>query len=166
MIRIGQGIDFHRFGPNRKLILGGVEIDYPLGLVGHSDADLLLHALSDAILGALGLGDIGQHYSDRDPRWKDMDSSLILSGSLARAQELGYYLGNLDLTLIGEEPKLGPYRDRIRTNLARLCGLEESRINIKATTSETMGDIGKKEGLGALCIVLMVKKGGPFSGTL
>lgn len=155
MIRIGQGLDFHRFSPGRRLILGGVEIDYPLGLAGHSDADVLLHCLSDGILGALSLGDIGEHYSDKDPRWKDLDSRIILEEVLALAKKKGYNLVNIDLTLIGEEPRLNPHKKIIKENLSQLTGLALDRINLKATTTETMGDLGRKEGLGALCVVLL-----------
>ena len=155
MIRIGQGLDFHRFTEGRKLILGGVEIDYHLGLAGHSDADVLLHCLSDAILGALALGDIGEHYNDKDPRWKDLDSSIILKDVLEMTRKKGYNLVNIDLTLIGEEPKLNPYKEKIKNNLGQLTGLGIDRINLKATTTETMGDLGRKEGLGALGVVLL-----------
>lgn len=158
MMRIGQGLDFHRFAENRKLMIGGIEIDFPLGLEGHSDADVLLHCLSDALLGALGLGDIGEHYSDKDPQWKDLDSSLILKETLEKVAERGYGILNIDLTLIGEEPKFTPYKETIKANLSRLCQLPQEQINLKATTTEKMGALGRKEGIGALGVVLLAKK--------
>lgn len=166
MIRVGQGIDFHVFSPQRKLVLGGIEIDYPLGLLGHSDADVLLHTLCDGILGALGLGDIGQHFSDKDPAFKDVDSGLLLKEVLSWVDREGYRLQNIDLTLIGEEPKLSPYREEIRKNLAKLCELDLGMINLKATTTEAMGPLGRKEGLGASCVVLLIKKGGSLDEPL
>lgn len=159
MMRVGQGIDFHRFAEDRKLILGGVEIAYPLGLLGHSDADVLLHSLCDALLGALGLGDIGEHYSDQDPKWKNLDSKIILQNTLKHVEQRGYVILNMDLTIIGEEPKLLAYKEKIKVNLSKLCGLSREAINIKATTTEKMGPLGNKEGLGAMSIVLLARKG-------
>jgi 2-C-methyl-D-erythritol 2,4-cyclodiphosphate synthase len=159
MMRVGQGIDFHRFAENRKLILGGIEIVYPLGLLGHSDADVLIHSLCDALLGALGLGDIGEHYNDEDPRWKDLDSKTILLDTLKRVEQREYTILNMDLTIIGEEPRLSPYKEEIKDNLSKLCQLSKEAINIKATTTERMGALGNKEGLAALSIVLLARKG-------
>lgn len=158
MMRIGQGIDFHRFAKNRKLIIGGLEIDYPLGLLGHSDADVLIHSLCDALLGALGLGDIGEHFKDSDPQWKDLDSRIILEKTLGLLEKRRYHILNMDLTIIGEEPKFSPYKDDIKENLSCLCKLPKELINIKATTTERMGALGNKEGLGAVTIVLIEKK--------
>ena len=158
MMRIGQGIDFHRFCQDRPLILGGVKIEYPLGLKGHSDADVLVHALCDAILGALGLGDIGEHYSDQNLRWKDLDSMVMLGEILVRMQEQGFEMVNLDLVFIGQKPKLSPYKEIIKERLSSAIGIEKERVNIKATTTEGMGDIGRGEGLGASCVVLLQKK--------
>lgn len=159
MMRVGQGIDFHRFAEDRRLILGGVEIAYPLGLLGHSDADVLLHSLCDALLGALGLGDIGEHYSDQDSKWKDLDSQIILQNTLEHVEQRGYVILNMDLTIIGEEPKLLAYKEKIKDNLSKLCALSREAINIKATTTEKMGPLGNKEGLGAMSIVLLARKG-------
>lgn len=157
MMRIGQGIDFHRFEKGRRLVLGGLEIDYPLGLKGHSDADVLIHALCDGILGALGLGDIGEHYSDQDLQWKDLDSMVMLEEILVRMKDLSYEIVNVDLCLIGERPKLSPYKEKIRDILCQAMSLEKDRVNLKATTTESMGDIGRGEGLGASCVVLLTK---------
>lgn len=135
------------------MILGGIDLELDYGLLGHSDADVLLHALSDAILGALGLGDIGRHFPDSDPAYRGADSGELLKQVLERMHEQGYRLVNADLTLIGQKPKLAPYRDRIEDNIKRLTGCEA--INVKATTTEKMGAIGREEGLAAMAIVLL-----------
>lgn len=152
-MRIGQGIDFHVYQLGRQMILGGIDLELDYGLLGHSDADVLLHALSDAILGALGLGDIGRHFPDSDPAYRGADSGELLKQVLERMHEQGYRLVNADLTLIGQKPKLAPYRDRIEDNIKRLTGCEA--INVKATTTEKMGAIGREEGLAAMAIVLL-----------
>ena len=152
-MRIGQGIDFHRFASGRKMIIGGIDLALDYGLLGHSDADVLLHALSDAILGALGLGDIGLHFPDTDTAFLGADSAVLLQQVLDLMRERGYEIVNADLTIIGQKPKIGPVRDRIVENLKQLTGTEA--INLKATTTETMGDIGRGEGLAAMAIVLL-----------
>lgn len=152
-MRIGQGIDFHRFALGRRMILGGIDLELDYGLEGHSDADVLLHALSDAILGALGLGDIGTHFPDTDPAFKDADSQELLRQVLVMMHELGYTLINADITLIGQKPKLQPYRKQMVDNISRLTSCPA--INIKATTTEKMGAIGREEGLAAMAIVLL-----------
>lgn len=152
-MRIGQGIDFHRFASGRKMIIGGVDLELDYGLLGHSDADVLLHALSDAILGALGLGDIGLHFPDTDAAFLGADSAMLLQRVLDLMRERGYEIVNADLTIIGQKPKIGPVRDRIVESLTQLTGAQT--INLKATTTETMGDIGRGEGLAAMAIVLL-----------
>lgn len=158
MMRIGQGIDFHRFCEGKPLILGGEVIDYPLGLLGHSDADVLIHALCDALLGALGLGDIGEHYSDQDLRWEGLDSMVMLGEILSRMDEMDYKIVNVDLVLLGQKPKLSPYKGKIKARLSEAMGIDIDRMNVKATTTEGMGDLGKEEGLGASCVVLLQRK--------
>ncbi|MFB5649196.1 2-C-methyl-D-erythritol 2,4-cyclodiphosphate synthase [Leptospira wolffii] len=159
MYRIGQGLDFHRLetNPERPLILGGARIESELALVGHSDADIVIHALADAILGALGLGDIGQHFPDTDPSLKNMDSRLILEKTLSLSGEKGFSLVNIDCTLIGEKPKIAPHRTKIQSSLSSLLRLPEDCVSVKATTTEKMGALGRSEGLGASCVVLLVK---------
>ena len=153
--RIGQGYDIHRLVAGRRLVLGGVEIQSERGLEGHSDADVLLHALGDAILGAAGLGDLGEHFPPGDERWKDADSSDLLRRIVGMARERGLTTVNCDLTLIGEEPKLAPYRDRIREHIAQLLEVELDRVGLKATTNEKLGALGRSEGLAALAVALM-----------
>lgn len=153
--RVGQGFDVHRLVPGRKLILGGVEIDHPLGLDGHSDADVLTHALTDALLGAAGLGDLGRHFPDSDPAYKGADSLELLRRAVELAAEAGYRPVNVDATLIAEQPKLAPHRDQIRRNLARVLGLAEEAVSIKATTTEGLGYTGRGEGMAAQAVVLL-----------
>ncbi len=153
--RIGQGYDIHRLVAGRRLVLGGVEIEFDRGLEGHSDADVLLHALGDAILGAAGLGDLGEHFPPGDERWRDADSSDLLRRILRMARERGLAPVNCDLTLIGEEPKLAPYRDRIREHIAGLLEVELDRVGLKATTNERLGALGRSEGLAALAVALL-----------
>lgn len=155
-MRIGHGYDVHRFAPERKLILGGVEIPYELGLLGHSDADVLTHALMDAILGAMSLGDIGKHFPDTSSEFKDIDSLILLERVVATMEENGYKLGNADCTVIAQAPKLAPYIEDMRKNLARVLKCDVSQINVKATTEEKLGFTGRKEGISAhaVCILL------------
>lgn len=157
-ILIGHGYDLHRFARGRKLILGGVEIPSEMGLLGHSDADCLIHALSDAILGALGLPDIGHYFPDSSPENKDLDSLIILKKAVTETGNQGFKLGNIDLTLVLEEPKIGPYSKQIKEKLSDYCGLEVERIGIKATTNEGLGAIGRKEGIAAFAICTLVKE--------
>ncbi|MBX7057748.1 MAG: 2-C-methyl-D-erythritol 2,4-cyclodiphosphate synthase [Leptospirales bacterium] len=157
-MRVGQGVDFHRLiqDRNRPLMIGGIEIPGDLALQGHSDADVGLHALSDALLGALALGDIGDHFPDTDPAWRNMDSSAILQHCLQKMLERGYGLSNVDLTLLGEQPRIKPHRQRMRERLADLLDLPLDAVSVKATTTEKMGALGREEGLAAMAVVLLI----------
>ena len=155
--RIGQGIDFHRFEPGRRLILGGVEFHEPYGLAGHSDADVVLHAVADAILGAVGLGDIGLHFPDSDIRWKDADSRKLLAEVVALAREEGWQVGNADITVIGQQPKIAVRRGEMQHSIAEILNILPNQVNVKATTTEAMGALGREEGLAAFAIVLMTR---------
>jgi len=154
-LRIGQGYDCHRLVTGRRLVLGGVEIQFERGLDGHSDADVLLHALTDALLGAVGRGDLGQHSPPGDERWRDADSGDLLRQVLAWVLDDGYEIVNCDLTLVAEAPRVAPYRDRIRARVAELLDVETGQVGLKATTNETMGFIGRGEGIAALAVVLL-----------
>ena len=155
-MRAGIGYDSHRLEEGRRLILGGVSIeDAPRGLAGHSDADVLTHAIIDALLGAAGLGDIGQHFPDTDERWRDADSLDLLRAVVGQLADAGYKPANVDATLACEEPKLGPFRDEMRTRLAEAAGLEEAAVNVKFTTGEKMGFVGRGEGIAALAIATL-----------
>jgi len=154
-MKIGHGFDAHRLVAGRRLILGGVTIDYELGLDGHSDADVLAHALTDALLGALGAGDIGRHFPDTDPQYKNIDSLLLLMQVQQQMEERGYRLGNADLTIVCQRPKLAPYLAAMQDNLARCCKVPPAAINIKATTTEKMGYTGRGEGIAAHAVVLL-----------
>lgn len=156
-IRIGYGYDVHPFSANRKLILGGVQIPHEKGLLGHSDADVLLHAINDALLGSLALGDIGTHFPDTDMKWKDVDSAKLLKASLDMILERGYRVGNLDATVVAEAPRLKPYIPQIQQNIARILDIDATRVSIKATTSEKMGFVGRKEGIAAMATLLVVR---------
>lgn len=158
MIRVGQGFDVHAFAEGRKCIIGGVEIPYERGLLGHSDADVLLHTVSDAILGALGLGDIGRHFPDTDPEYKDADSLVLLERVWSMAQERNYVLGNLDATIIAQVPKMAPYIPRMREILAQCLESDLGRINVKATTTEKLGFPGRGEGIAAQAVVCLMKQ--------
>lgn len=156
-LRTGSGLDFHRLieDADRPLLLGAVEIPGELALEGHSDADLVLHALADAVLGALGLGDIGEFFPDTDPANKNLDSVRIITLALEKMRAAGYRLANLDVTVIGQKPRLSPYKPAIRESLARICGVDLDRVGLKATTTEKMGALGRAEGLGCLATVLL-----------
>jgi 2-C-methyl-D-erythritol 2,4-cyclodiphosphate synthase len=154
-LRVGQGFDFHPFEDGRRLILGGVEIAHPRGLRGHSDADVAAHALANAILGALGEGDLGRHFPDTDPRYKDADSLILLETVWKRAADLGWHLGNADLTIFAQQPRLSPLLPAMRTRLAAALGADESRLNVKASSPEGLGALGRSEGLAASAIVLL-----------
>ena len=153
--RVGLGHDTHRLGPDRPLILGGVRVDYDRGLVGHSDADVLLHAVTDALLGAAALGDIGELFPDTDPSNKDLDSRIFLGAALARVRELGWEPVNLDCTLFAQRPKLSSYKPTIAQHLAQLLDLPADCVNIKAKTGEKVGPIGREEAMSADAIVLL-----------
>ncbi|MEJ2698979.1 MAG: 2-C-methyl-D-erythritol 2,4-cyclodiphosphate synthase [Desulfuromonadales bacterium] len=157
MIRIGHGYDVHRLAGERKLILGGVDIPYGLGLLGHSDADVLLHAVSDAILGALGEGDIGKHFPDTDPAYKGISSLKLLREVMSLAAGRGYAVGNLDATVIAQRPKLAPFIKSMVENIAAACKTDLSRVNVKATTTEELGFEGRGEGISAHAVVLLQK---------
>src|ERR687895_2061275 len=147
MSRSGVGWDSHRFEEGRALVLGGVRVEHPLGLAGHSDADVLTHAVIDALLGAAGLGDIGQLFPDTDERWRDADSLELLRSVREQLRGAGYNPINIDATVACEAPKLGPFRDEMRTRLAEAAGLEEGAVNVKFTTGERMGFVGRGEGI-------------------
>ncbi|HHU27750.1 TPA: 2-C-methyl-D-erythritol 2,4-cyclodiphosphate synthase [bacterium] len=157
MYKIGHAIDVHKFASNRKLFLGGVEIPYSLGLLGHSDADVLLHAITEAIIGALGKGDLGTHFPDNDEKYKDIDSKLLLQHVLKMMKEEGYQIVNIDSSVLLEQPRLSPYIERIRETIAILCNTDTKNINVKAGTMEKMGFIGNKEGIMAIATVLLKK---------
>ena len=154
-LRIGQGYDIHPFVEGRRLMLGGVEIPHPRGLDGHSDADVLLHALGDALLGAAGLGDLGTHFPPSDPRWKGADSGELLRRIVIEVKNEGWLVGNCDMTVIAEEPRLLPHRERIRARVAELLGVAPGAVGLKATTNERLGALGRAEGIAALAVVLL-----------
>ena len=154
-MKIGHGFDAHRLIPGRKLILGGVTIDFALGLDGHSDADVVAHALTDALLGALGAGDIGRHFPDSDPKYKGIDSLLLLTEVRLLADQQHYQLVNADITIICQQPRLAPHLADMQGNLSRCCGVSPQAINIKATTTEKMGYTGRGEGIAAHAVVLL-----------
>ncbi len=157
-MRIGHGYDVHCLVEGRKLILGGVDVPYEKGLLGHSDADVLLHAIADAILGALALGDIGKHFPDTDPQYKGADSRKLLRHVLALADQKGYLLGNVDATIVAQRPKLAPFIAEMRANIAKDLDAEPDRVNVKATTTEQLGFAGRGEGIAAYAVVLMERK--------
>jgi len=154
-MRIGHGYDVHRFVEGRPLILGGVEIPYELGLLGHSDADVLLHAVSDALLGAAGLRDIGYHFPDTDPQYKGADSRILLRAVGEKVRAKGYRVSNIDVTMIAQAPKLKPYILEMRDNIASDLKLDPDRVNVKATTEEHLGFTGRKEGLSCHAVCLL-----------
>ncbi len=156
--RTGFGFDVHAFAEGRKLIIGGIEIPYDKGLEGHSDADVLLHAICDAMLGALALGDIGIHFPNTDERWKDADSSLLLKHVIELINSKGYELGNLDCVLAMEKPKISPYVNQIRMRISEIIEADIEQISIKATTTEKLGFVGRTEGVVSFATVLLTKK--------
>ena len=154
-MRIGHGYDVHKLVPDRDLILGGVKIDHHLGLLGHSDADVLLHAVSDALLGAAGLGDIGKHFPDTDPQYKGADSLKLLQIVALRVKEAGYRVSNIDVTMIAQRPKLRPHIETMERNIAAAVGVDVSRVNVKATTEERLGFTGAEEGMSCHAVCLL-----------
>lgn len=158
MIRVGQGYDVHQLVRDRSLIIGGVTIPYEYGLLGHSDADVLLHAIIDALLGAAGKGDIGYHFPDTDEQFKNADSRELLRKVWRLLKQEGYIIGNIDATVLAERPKLAPYIAEMKENIAYDCQTSIQHVNVKATTSETMGFIGRKEGLAAMAVCLLEKQ--------
>jgi|SRR5947208_963498 len=157
--RIGQGVDIHRLVPGRRLILGGVEIPWDKGLLGHSDADVVCHALSNALLGAIGEGDIGKHFPDSDPHYKDASSLALLQAVMGLVKVRGFRVGNADLTVLAERPKLAPYREEMQKRLAEVLEVEPAAVNLKATTAEKLGFIGREEGIMAEAVVLLESLG-------
>ncbi len=157
MIKIGSGYDVHKLAEGRKLILGGVDIPHELGLLGHSDADVLLHAIADALLGALALGDIGLHFPDNDMANKDLDSKILLEKVYDLVRENDYSLGNLDATIVMQQPKLRPYINRMRKTIASILDSPLENISVKATTSERLGFVGRGEGVEVFATVLLIK---------
>ena len=155
--RVGQGYDVHRFELGRELWLGGVKLEYPLGLKGHSDADVLLHAISDALLGALALRDIGYHFPDNDPKYKGADSRQLLKEVVRLVLQKGYKVGNIDATIVAEQPKINPYVPAMQEVIAQLLSVEVDQVSIKATTNEQMGFTGRQEGILALATALVYR---------
>ncbi len=149
-VRSGIGLDVHAFVENRPLVIGGVKIDYPLGLAGHSDADVLIHAVIDALLGAAGLGDIGRHFPDTDEKYRGISSVILLERTRDMIIQAGWRIGNIDATIIAQKPKFAPYMEEIEGKLASTLAIEEERVNIKATTTEKLGFTGRGEGIAAL----------------
>ena len=150
-MRIGQGFDVHEFADNRPLIIGGIDIPYERGLIGNSDADVLLHTITDAALGAIGEGDIGKHFPDTDPDFKDADSAKLVDAR-------GYKLGNIDCTIIAQKPKMAPHIETIRARVAELLQADVSQVNVKATTTEKLGFTGREEGIASMATILLLKK--------
>lgn len=157
-IRTGLGFDVHAFSEGRKLVIGGIEIPHDRGLLGHSDADVLLHAISDALLGALALGDIGKHFPDTDEKYKNADSSVLLKHVYSLISEKGFVLGNVDAVVAAQKPKLASYIDKMREHIAVLLNTEKERISVKATTTEKLGFTGREEGVAAFATVLIQKQ--------
>lgn len=160
-MRIGQGIDVHAFGPGDHVVLGGVNIPHDRGLIAHSDGDVVIHALCDALLGALALGDIGHHFPPHDPKWKDVSSRHFLLYCAGLVLEHGYMLGNADVTVVCEQPRIAPHVETMRRNLATDLDCPQGHVNIKATTSEKLGFTGRGEGIAALAVVLLTRQRGP-----
>jgi 2-C-methyl-D-erythritol 2,4-cyclodiphosphate synthase len=156
-MRVGQGIDVHAFGPGEFVMLGGVRIPHTRGVVAHSDGDVVLHALCDALLGAAGLGDIGQHFKDTDPRWKGADSKGFVRHILEMLRARKLRVGNADVTVLAEAPKVGPHREAIRSQIAELLEVSSEAVNVKATTTERLGFLGRAEGIAAQAIVLLLE---------
>ena len=156
-MRIGHGYDVHRLVEGRKLILGGVEIPHSLGLLGHSDADVITHAVMDALIGAAGMWDIGHAFPDSDPAFKDISSLILLERVMAMLKEKGFSVGNVDATIVAQRPKLAPYIPQMRENLAHVMGIDATRVNVKATTEEGLGFTGSGEGIAAHAVALLVE---------
>jgi 2-C-methyl-D-erythritol 2,4-cyclodiphosphate synthase len=154
-MRVGCGFDVHAFGPGDFVMLGGVRIAHTRGVVAHSDGDVVLHALCDALLGAAGLGDIGQHFSDADPQWRGADSGRFVEAVLAMLRAHGLAVVNADLTVIGQAPRIAPHREAMRRRIAQLLGIDPAHVNVKATTTEGLGFLGRAEGIAAQAVVLL-----------
>jgi 2-C-methyl-D-erythritol 2,4-cyclodiphosphate synthase len=160
-MRIGHGFDVHRLVADRPLVLGGVSVPWHLGLLGHSDADVLLHAICDALLGALALGDIGKHFPDSDPTYRGIDSTRLLAQVVALAAERGWRVGNLDATVVAQQPRLAPFIPAMVGRIAELCRIAPDQVNVKATTTEQLGYTGRGEGIAAHAVVLIERCGPP-----
>jgi 2-C-methyl-D-erythritol 2,4-cyclodiphosphate synthase len=160
-VRIGSGIDVHAFGPGDFVMLGGVRVPHTQGVLAHSDGDVVLHALCDALLGAAGLGDIGQHFRDTDPQWKGADSKSFVRSVMNMLLIRKLRVGNADITVLAEAPKVGPVRDEIRRQVAQLLEVSEEHVNVKATTTEKLGFLGRKEGIAAQAVVLLLNARDP-----
>lgn len=154
-MRIGQGYDVHKLTENRKLIIGGEEIPFEKGLLGHSDADVLLHAIMDALLGAAGLGDIGRHFPDTDPKYEGADSLKLLCCTCMKLREAGYEIVNIDSTVIAQRPKLAAYIEKMKKNISDACGIDAGAVNVKATTEEGLGFTGRGEGIAAMAVCMI-----------
>ena len=157
-MRIGQGFDVHQLVEGRKLIIGGVDIPYEKGLLGHSDADVLLHAICDALLGAAALGDIGKHFSDTDAKYKNIDSRILLRDVARKIESVGYRVGNVDATIIAQAPKMAPHIPQMAANIAADLGIVLNAVNVKATTTEKLGYAGRGEGIGAQAVALLLSR--------
>ena len=157
MLRIGQGFDLHRLVEDRKLIIGGIEIEYSKGLLGHSDADVLIHSIIDALFGALALGDIGTHFPDNDPKYKNIDSTILLKEAVSLIKQRGYKINNIDNTILAQEPKMKPYIPLMKKKLAEIMELDENQISIKAKTMEEQDSVGEKKAIATQSIVLLTK---------
>lgn len=155
--RIGEGWDVHALVPGRKLILGGVEVPHTLGLLGHSDADVLLHAITDALFGAAALGDIGRHFSDTDPQFKGADSAVLLAEAARRVRAKGLEIGNIDSTIVAQAPKLAPHIEKMRERIAAVLALDVEQVNVKAKTAEKMGPVGQQQAMEARAVALLYK---------
>jgi 2-C-methyl-D-erythritol 2,4-cyclodiphosphate synthase len=158
-IRIGEGWDVHALVPGRPLILGGVTVPYGRGLLGHSDADALLHAITDAVLGAAALGDIGRHFPDTDERFRGSDSTLLLEEAMRRVREAGWEVGNVDSTVVAQAPRLAPHIDAMRQRIAKALGVDLAQVNVKAKTAEKLGPVGQGQSIEARAVVLLVRIG-------
>lgn len=158
LVRTGIGFDVHPFAEGRPLVLGGVRIDHPKGLAGHSDADVLCHAIADAILGAAALGDIGHHFPPDDPRWKDADSRDVLRVVAARLREAGWEIVNVDATVLAEAPRIGPHADGMRSEIATALSIRPGEVGLKATTMEGLGSIGRGEGIAAMAVATIHRR--------
>ncbi|EHN64034.1 MULTISPECIES: 2-C-methyl-D-erythritol 2,4-cyclodiphosphate synthase [Comamonas] len=155
--RIGEGWDVHALVPGRKLILGGVEVPHTLGLLGHSDADVLLHAITDALFGAAALGDIGRHFSDTDPQFKGADSAVLLAEAARRVRAKGFEIGNIDSTIVAQAPKLAPHIEKMRERIAQVLELDVEQVNVKAKTAEKLGPVGQQQAMEARAVALLVR---------
>ncbi|MDH1253359.1 2-C-methyl-D-erythritol 2,4-cyclodiphosphate synthase [Comamonas thiooxydans] len=157
--RIGEGWDVHALVPGRKLILGGVEVPHSLGLLGHSDADVLLHAITDALFGAAALGDIGRHFSDTDAQFKGADSAVLLAEAARRVRAKGFEIGNIDSTIVAQAPKLAPHIEKMRERIAQVLELDVEQVNVKAKTAEKLGPVGQQQAMEARAVALLVRTG-------